>query len=445
MKKSKHVLITALVFFVSSGLASAVLPDKKGCTDHPIFPTRMQEYSIENCETKDFYAFNFETGKKEKTSIEGRMTKLTYRIEDRSKEASGLAVVRNYENAIKSVQGTVLFIDKDTSRFVNGKIVKDGKEVWAQVKKGNGKIWLTIVEKAEMAQNIVAKADAFGNDLKSTGQAAVPGISAGSAVNAAENPAISAFKDPYNGGIELPNGGGEPGKAYMAFIDAAYRKDHTQICKLMADPADMAPCLQQKEALDSYIAMFTQPKSHKVLDGFMKGEEATLNVAYTFSSAPQSTGFVVMKQMKGKWVISSFGGSGSGSVSAEASGQADLGSSTASGSASVDGEVREFAFIDISASRQQYTGKCPVDIAFTAYITFRGFAPDNISYHWERGDGSKTPDRVVKPPRTGHMSIREVWKGGKPGEEHDVSMRFVVESGGKLIIKDPPSVKVICK
>jgi hypothetical protein len=43
------------------------------------------------------------------------------------------------------------------------------------------------------------------------------------------------------------------------------------------------------------------------------------------------------------------------------------------------------------------------------------------------------------------MSIREVWKGGKPGEEHDVSMRFVVESGGKLIIKDPPSVKVICK
>jgi hypothetical protein len=29
---------------------------------------------------------------------------------------------------------------------VNGKIVKDGKEIWAQVEKGNGKIWLTIVE-----------------------------------------------------------------------------------------------------------------------------------------------------------------------------------------------------------------------------------------------------------------------------------------------------------
>ena len=69
---------------------------------------------------------------------------------------------------------TVLFIDKD--RFVNGKIVKDGKEVWVQVEKGNGAIWLTVVEKAGMAQEIVANADAFGNDIKSTGHAAIYGI-----------------------------------------------------------------------------------------------------------------------------------------------------------------------------------------------------------------------------------------------------------------------------
>lgn len=85
-----------------------------------------------------------------------------------------LHLVRNYENAIKSVRGTVLFIDK--GRFVNGKIVKDGKEVWVQVEKGNGAIWLTVVEKAGMAQEIVANADAFGNDIKSTGHAAIYGI-----------------------------------------------------------------------------------------------------------------------------------------------------------------------------------------------------------------------------------------------------------------------------
>jgi OOP family OmpA-OmpF porin len=176
VKKIKHVWITAVVFFISSGLASAVLPDKKGCFDHPVFPTRMPEYSIENCDTKDFDVFNFETGKKDKAGVEGRITRLTYRIEDRSREASGLAVVRNYENAIKSVQGTVLFIDKNSNRFVNGKIVKDGKEIWAQVEKGNGKIWLTIVEKTGMAQDIMANANAFGNEIKATGHVTVYGI-----------------------------------------------------------------------------------------------------------------------------------------------------------------------------------------------------------------------------------------------------------------------------
>jgi len=174
VKKIKYVWITAVVFLIASGLASAGEPDKKGCADHPVFPTRMPGYSIADCDTKDFDAFAFETGKKDKASVEGRRTKLTYRVEDRSKEPSGLAVVRNYENAIKSVRGTVLFTDKN--RFVNGKIVKDGKEIWAQVEKGNGVIWLTVVEKAGMAQDIVANADAFGNDIKSTGHATVYGI-----------------------------------------------------------------------------------------------------------------------------------------------------------------------------------------------------------------------------------------------------------------------------
>ena len=237
-----------------------------------------------------------------------------------------------------------------------------------------------------------------------------------SAVIAAENPAGSAFKDPYNGGTKLPNDGGEPGKAYMAFITAAYMNDHVQLCKLMADPADMTPCVDQKEVLDSYIAMFMQPKKHTVLGGFMKGEEATLNIAYTFASAPQSTGFAVMKQMKGKWIISSFGGSGSGTVSAGASGQADLGSSSASGAAGVDEMPGAFALITISPSPKEYIGKCPATIAFTANITFKMPLPEKFSYRWEFSNGSKTPDRISKPPRTGHMSVREVWRGGKAGE-----------------------------
>ena len=60
--------------------------------------------------------------------------------------------------------------------WVNGKIVQDGREVWVQVERGNGKIWLRIVEKKEMEQTIVADAAAFGNDIRATGHAAIYGI-----------------------------------------------------------------------------------------------------------------------------------------------------------------------------------------------------------------------------------------------------------------------------
>jgi hypothetical protein len=94
VKKIKQVWIPAIVFLIGSGLASAAESDKKGCADHPVFPTRMAGYRIADCDTKDFDAFAFETGKRDKTTVEGRRTKLTYRIEDRSKEPSGLEVVR---------------------------------------------------------------------------------------------------------------------------------------------------------------------------------------------------------------------------------------------------------------------------------------------------------------------------------------------------------------
>jgi len=174
VKKVKHLWMTAVLLIVLSGLANAAGVDKKGCADHPLFPTRMPGYNIVDCETKDFDAFNLETGKRTRLGVEGRRTKITYRVEDRSKEPSALAIVRNYENAIRSVQGVVLF--SDPNRLMNGKIMKDGKEVWVQAERGNGLIWLTIVEKAGMAQDIVANADAIANDIKSTGHAALYGI-----------------------------------------------------------------------------------------------------------------------------------------------------------------------------------------------------------------------------------------------------------------------------
>jgi outer membrane protein OmpA-like peptidoglycan-associated protein len=174
MKKAAFLLLTLLCLVLPIG-ADAGETDKMGCADHPAFPKRMSGYFIANCETKDFDAFGFETkNPRQKTTVEGRWTKITYRMFTGSQQPSALAVVRNYENAIKAAGGTVLF--SDPNRWMNGKLAKDGKEIWAQAEKGNGLIWLYIVEKGGMTQEVVADAAAFGNDLKSTGHVAVYGI-----------------------------------------------------------------------------------------------------------------------------------------------------------------------------------------------------------------------------------------------------------------------------
>lgn len=174
MKKALIVWMSATILLLATGVV-AQQADRKGCKDHPLFPTRMPEYSIADCKVEDFGVYEFSSTKGPKTPVEGKFTFLTYSFTgERANEPSGLAVVRNYENAFQKAGGTIL--QSDPQRWVNGKIVKDSQEAWFEVYKGNGKIWLRIVEKKAMEQIIVADAAAFGNDIRATGHAAVYGI-----------------------------------------------------------------------------------------------------------------------------------------------------------------------------------------------------------------------------------------------------------------------------
>ena len=166
----------ALGSFVLAGGMLAAQPDQAGCADHPLFPTRMPDYRIAACKVEDYGVYEFWTkNARVKVPVEGKFTFITYRFTGaRGTEPSGLAVVRNYENAIKKVGGVIQ--ESTPNWWVNAKIVKDGKEAWAQIEKGNGLIWLRIVEKKEMEQHVVADAAAFGNDIKATGHVAVYGI-----------------------------------------------------------------------------------------------------------------------------------------------------------------------------------------------------------------------------------------------------------------------------
>jgi outer membrane protein OmpA-like peptidoglycan-associated protein len=174
MKKIMMVLMSLLVFLQVMSVA-AQQADKAGCKDHSLFPTRMPDYVIESCKVEDFAAYEFQVKKGPKTRVEGKFTFITYTfVGAKGTEQSGLAVVRNYENALQKIGGTI--VQSDPDRWVNGSLVKDNQETWFEVQKGNGKIWLRIVEKKAMEQTIVADAVVISNDIRATGHSAVYGI-----------------------------------------------------------------------------------------------------------------------------------------------------------------------------------------------------------------------------------------------------------------------------
>lgn len=172
MSRMRAILALSLAA-ATTGFA-APTPDKKGCADHPLLPTRMPDYFIMDCRANEFDAYDFAVKQGPKHREEGRLTFITYRVQAGSPEQSGIAVVRNYENAITRAGGTV--VASDDKRWVNGKLTVDGREVWVQAESGGYLVWLRIVEKVPMKQHIVADAAAFANDLGKTGHVAVYGI-----------------------------------------------------------------------------------------------------------------------------------------------------------------------------------------------------------------------------------------------------------------------------
>ncbi len=157
----------------ASSLAAQAKPDAKDCKDHDVL-SRLPDYWIEACTLKAFDAYKFASGKTTQ-SVEGKFWNIRYQPPaGLSPKPSTLQVLRNVENAVKQVGGTVMATDQSKETF---KLAKDGKELWIEAWADyTGKYILTIVERAAMAQELVANADAFSSALKATGHIAVEGI-----------------------------------------------------------------------------------------------------------------------------------------------------------------------------------------------------------------------------------------------------------------------------
>ncbi len=174
MKKFTVTVGSLLFLFLTTCLyAGAGEPDAAGCSDHPLF-TRMQNMRIVLCKTVKFDSFKFKTGKGTETVVEGKRFDIKYQTIAGNEYPGPLAIIRNHQQAITKIGGTVLFEDP---RYTWLKVVKDGKEIWAQVDTAwNKGYMLTIIEKQAMAQEVTASAEFFQSGLNASGHVEVPGI-----------------------------------------------------------------------------------------------------------------------------------------------------------------------------------------------------------------------------------------------------------------------------
>jgi OOP family OmpA-OmpF porin len=174
MKQGIPVLIgAALILVLAAGLV-AQQQDSKGCQDHPAF-TRMPDYWIYNCQQKQFDSYAFVVGKGKTEAVEGQFWKIAYRPQNTlAQKPSELQIQRNFENAVQKQGGAVVWSEKGRSTL---KLTKDSLEIWAELRTDfTSGYALFIIQKAGMAQDIVADAAVLEGDINATGHVAVYGI-----------------------------------------------------------------------------------------------------------------------------------------------------------------------------------------------------------------------------------------------------------------------------
>ena len=115
----------------------------------------------------------------QKVTIEGRKFHTEYSaLKPFEGKYSRLQVSRNYTNAITKIGGIAYEKNPKDPSETSMKLIKDDKEIWAklQFNFGANYLYLTIVEKQAMAQQVVADARFMAEGINTTGHVALYGI-----------------------------------------------------------------------------------------------------------------------------------------------------------------------------------------------------------------------------------------------------------------------------
>jgi OOP family OmpA-OmpF porin len=175
MKNVCIIIVSMLVLLTGESFSQTATPDIKGSKDHPLI-SRMPDFWISEYKESEFDNYKFIGSDKKPVIIEGHKYSILYKLTSGASDPGALKVLRNFQDALKKIGGKVV-IDDSFNKLSTIIVQKDGKETWIEVRCYSGIMFrLSIVEREIMKQEIVADANAMGDDINNTGHVSVYGI-----------------------------------------------------------------------------------------------------------------------------------------------------------------------------------------------------------------------------------------------------------------------------
>ncbi|MFH1136419.1 MAG: OmpA family protein [Pseudomonadota bacterium] len=163
MVARRVALIVLLTVMFLAGLALAGPPvqaqdDEEPGRDHPLL-SRMRDYVMTSHEA-NYDAVKMAVGPEGLQEMEGEKTFIIYDIRNGAKKPSVLQIIRNYQNALKTLNAELVFEgeNNELGRVLTMKLVKNGREIWVSVNPYNNadSYGLLILELKEMEQEVAA-------------------------------------------------------------------------------------------------------------------------------------------------------------------------------------------------------------------------------------------------------------------------------------------------
>jgi OOP family OmpA-OmpF porin len=175
MKNVFTGILSLFLLLAVEGFSLSQQQDIKGSKDHPLI-SRMPDFWISEYKENEFDSYKFVGADKKPLVIEGHKYSILYKLNSGASDPGALKVMRNFQDALKKIGGKVL-IDDSFNKLSTIMVQKDGKETWIEVRCYSGIMFrLSIVEREIMKQEIVADANAMGDDINNSGHVALYGI-----------------------------------------------------------------------------------------------------------------------------------------------------------------------------------------------------------------------------------------------------------------------------